>query len=181
MRDESSKAIMEEIKAMCGLLCESCTDRNGKLRYKRRHQLDKIGEACACMLNHWELFCTFLTEPQADIDNLSLERLNKGVAKIRGHGIFVRSGETGEAVSTLLTVLHTAALNGISNLHRYAYDAAVYCRRQAVTKAHLARFAQEQTEGQLRAGRLNYADPALYADIELPEELLPWNYARAHA
>ena len=133
------------------------------------------------MLNHWELFCTFLTEPQADIDNLSLERLNKGVAKIRGHGIFVRSGETGEAVSTLLTVLHTAALNGISNLHRYAYDAAVYCRRQAVTKAHLARFAQEQTEGQLRAGRLNYADPALYADIELPEELLPWNYVRAHA
>ena len=168
--------LMDDIHTIFAALAEVYCKCDDKGTYHKSGSLEQIGAVAAYFLNNEKQFRTFLTCPQVPLSNNEAERMAKYVASIRSSGIFTRTQKGGEVYSTLLTVIYSAMLNGITSMGEYLMDVADYVSK---TGQNALLISQIDSRKKLRS-KLNFNDKKLYANVHIPDWLLPWNWVREH-
>lgn len=170
--------LMDKIDAMFNALAKNRIvygERGGMFKAKGS---DPLTKAVFYYMHNREYFRTFLTHFDASCHNNGLERYAKAVATLRNRAIYSRSKEGAQAIALILTAVHTAQANGITNIYEYLYDVARYARRQCIIHRMMLQFKQQQEtvpEGPNK--RQKWLDVDFLKELTLPPELEPHNYA----
>jgi hypothetical protein len=79
--------------------------------YLRRH--NEVAKAMNYMLRRIEIFTRFLDDGRICLSNNAAERVLRGIALGRKSWLFAGSDRGGERAAVMLTLIHTAKLNGV--------------------------------------------------------------------
>jgi len=109
LRMEKSKPVLESIKSLL--------DNPGKVILPK----NKIGEAIAYTLNHWEQLNRFLEDGRLPIDNNLVENAIRPVALGRKNWLFAGSAEGAKRMAIIYSLAATCKLNGI-NPYEYFFE-----------------------------------------------------------
>jgi hypothetical protein len=82
---------------------------------------NKLGEATAYTLNHWEQLTRFLEDGRLPIDNNLVENTIRPIALGRKNWLFAGSPEGAKRLAVFYSLIATCKLNGI-NPYEYFYD-----------------------------------------------------------
>lgn len=142
---------------------------------------DRFTRAVFYYQHNRDCFRTFLRRCEASCHNNSLERYAKCVATLRNRAIYSRTAEAGEGVAQILTAIHTASANGITNVFDYICDAALYSRRMCII--HRQQYLHQHKDELLKNHKLrqSWLDKEFLRKLKLPPELQPHNYAKDSA
>jgi len=83
-----------------------------------------LGKALTYAHNHWDLLRVVVNDGALELDNGDVERAMRGPAMGRRNWLFAGSDEGAERAAIILTVLETAARQGV-DLQQYLYDVLV--------------------------------------------------------
>ena len=83
-----------------------------------------LGKALTYAHNHWDLLRVIFTDGALELDNGDVERAMRGPAMGRRNWLFAGSDEGAERAAIILTVLETAARQGV-DLQPYLHDVLV--------------------------------------------------------
>ncbi len=157
MRGRVAKPLMDDIDSLfcaLGQICEAESAADPDLK-----------ELVSGYLSHQECYRTFLNEPATAVENTVLERCLKLMVR---KNAALSGGELlldAQTVMTLMSVMHSCLLNGITELSSYLFEVASYVQQKG-------RGAEN--------GAPDGSDSPLYEEVRLPERFYPWNWAKAH-
>ena len=109
LRSEKSKPVLDNIKALL--------ENPGKVILPK----NKIGEAIAYTLNHWEQLNRFLEDGRLPIDNNLVENAIRPVALGRKNWLFAGSEGGAKRMAIIYSLVATCKLNNI-NPYEYFFD-----------------------------------------------------------
>ncbi len=84
----------------------------------------RLGQAITYALNHWDILRVVEKDGALELDNGDVERIIRGPAIGRKNWLFAGADTGGQRASIILTVLETAAREGL-DLHAYVRDVLV--------------------------------------------------------
>ena len=144
----------------------------------------EIATVVVYYLNGGARWRTHLSEPLTAVDDCHEEQLMKCISKTRKNSQVIHSARGGQALSVMLTCMHTARQCGITAVATYLFEVASWVRMTGIRQISLAAFRNRQElelgNQNARITKRNYNQREVYEQVTLPDQLLPWKWAQSH-